>query len=573
MSTRGLWWRAGSAVALVLLLFGGLTARVVYLQMGDHSEQRSTYRRRVVFQKKLAGMRGRILDRNGRTLAQDESRRNVGVDPFFVSQHNDAGKVREALAQFLHLEPAMIGARLARTDQRFQYLEKFVEEDRASALDAFLRESALDKGVVFHSIETRTYPHENLFSHVVGFQNHNGVGAAGIEQEMHRYLKGKSGLRVGEKDGLSRELVGRRRVQIDPEPGSDVLLTVDSFLQFHVETALEEAMETYGAKGAWAVVMEVETGAILAMASKPDYDLNRFNTSSPEERRNQTLATVYEPGSIMKPLVFAAALEEGLVNPLEMIDCEWGRWIHRRRSLSDFHPYGELSAADVLKKSSNIGTAKIALRMSEEKLYTYLRRFGFGQRTGIDLPGEEMGILRPPARWDSLTHSRLSIGHAATVTALQMAVAMNTLANDGVRVSPHVVREVRAPNGDLLYVRRPETERMRVLSRRTSRRMRHLMARITETGGTGRRARFGDYVVAGKTGTAEKVDPAGGYSDTKNRASFAGFFPAYNPELTIVVTVDEPTGERRTGGVVAAPVFREIAERSARILGIPPEGF
>jgi cell division protein FtsI/penicillin-binding protein 2 len=274
----------------------------------------------------------------------------------------------------------------------------------------------------------------------------------------------------------------------------------------------------------------------------------------------------------MKPIVFAAALNEGLVDPTEIIDCENGRWIHRRRSLEDYHPYAELSAADVLKKSSNIGTAKIALRMQEKTMYAYLQAFGFGAPTGMDLPGEERGILHPPHRWDSLTHSRMSIGHAVTVTCLQMAVAINVIANDGRRVNPYLVKEVRAKNGELLYMRQPD-EGVQVITPLTARRMRHLMARITESGGTGRRARFDDYVVAGKTGTAEKIEAGGGYSKTRNRASFAGFFPAHNPALTIVVTVDEPTGDRRTGGVVAAPVFRDIARYAAGYLGIPPEGY
>jgi cell division protein FtsI (penicillin-binding protein 3) len=506
-------------------------------------------------------------------LAQDESRRHVAVDPKFISQHNDPRQVKEAMGRFLMLEPALVGARLARTDRQFAYLEKYVEEDRASELKAFLQQESLQKGVLFEQVQTRTYPHDRLFAHVLGFENREGVGSAGIEQEMDRYLKGKKGLRVGETDARRRELLDRRRVQIDPKRGSDVILTVDQYLQYGVEEALDRAMATYQAKGAWAVVMDVRTGAILAMASKPDYDLNAYNLSSPEERRNQTIGTTYEPGSIMKPLVFAAALNEGLVNPLEEIDCEWGRWIHRKRPLNDYHPYESLTAADVLKKSSNIGTAKIALRMSEETLHGYMEKFGFGQRTGIDLPGEETGILHAIRDWDSLTHSRLSIGHAVTVTALQMAVAINTLANDGVRVTPYVVQEVRDPNGELLFIRRPETERVQVIARQTARRMRHLLARITESGGTGRRARFGEYVVAGKTGTAEKVNAQGGYSKTQNRASFAGFFPAHNPALTIVVTVDEPQGDLRTGGTVAAPVFKEIGSYAARYLGIPPEGW
>ncbi len=572
MKPRGLWLRASITGVLILGLFLGLAVRVVYLQLGDHSDLRETYKQNVVFKKTLEGSRGRILDRKGKVLAQDETRHNVAVDPEFIARFNRPQRVQAALTRFLHVEPALIGTRIADTERRFHYLEKYVEEQRVEALTRLLKEEELDKGVVFEEVQTRTYPLGNLLSHVVGFENRDGVGSAGVELQMNRYLKGKGGLRVGQKDGRRREMVSRRQIQIDPQDGADVTLTVDRYLQFDVEQALEKAVETYQAKGAWAVVMDVRTGAVLAMASKPDYDLNSFYRADPESRRNQTLGTVYEPGSIIKPIIFAAALNEGLVNPTEVIDCEWGRWMHRRRSLEDYHPYDKLSAADVLKKSSNIGTAKIALRMSEQKMYDYLQSFGFGTPTGIDLPGEERGILHAPRRWDSLTHSRMAIGHAVTVTCLQMAVAINVIANDGYRVEPFLVKEARTKSGELLFLRQPD-EGVEVISPVTARRMRHLMARITETGGTGRRARFEGYVVAGKTGTAEKVEPGGGYSKTRNRASFAGFFPAHNPALTIVVTVDEPKGDRRTGGTVAAPVFAEIARNAAGYLGIPPEGY
>lgn len=554
-------------------LFGGLTARVVFLQLGDHDHLRTAYRQKVVFRKKLQGVRGRILDRNHRVLALDEVRKNVAVDPEFIHRHNQPAKVQMALSQFLNVEPALIGTRLADTDRRFHYLEKYVEDHRAGELGEYLKEHHLDKGVVFEKVKTRTYPHGNLLSHIIGFENRDGVGSAGVELEMNRFLKGKGGLRVGEKDGRRREMVNRRQVQIDPEDGADVVLTVDQYLQYGVEEALEKAVSLYNAEGAWAVVLDSRTGAVLSMASKPDYDLNTFYEADPESRRNRSIQVTYEPGSIMKPLVFAAALNEGVMDPSEIIDCEHGTWFHRRRPLRDYHPYGELSAEDVLKKSSNIGTAKIGLRMSPQTLVGYFNAFGFGSRTGIDLPGEESGISHSPSQWDGLTHSRISIGHAITVTALQMAVAVNVIANDGRRVQPYLVSEVHTKDGELLYQRRPQTDLRQVIRPEVARRMQKMMARITEDGGTGRRARIEGYKVAGKTGTAEKTLPGGGYSKDKNIASFAGFFPAENPVLTIVVSVDEPKGERRTGGSVAAPVFQEIASYAAGYMAIPPEGY
>ncbi|MDF3130208.1 penicillin-binding protein 2 [Kiritimatiellaeota bacterium B1221] len=563
-----------SVVGLLLFsLFVALTARVVNLQLGDHTRLRQSYQRKVVFQTQLQGTRGRVLDRNGRVLALDEVRKNIAVDPKFIKDHNNPKRVQAALTQFLNVEPALIGTRLADTGRRFAYLEKYVEDHRASELNAYLSENEISKGVVFEKIKTRTYPHDNLLSHVIGFQNREGVGAAGIELEMNRFLKGKEGLRVGEKDGRRHEMVDRRKIQIDPDAGADVKLTVDQYLQYGVEEALEKAMSLYNADGAWAVVMDSRTGAILALASKPDYNLNEFYKADQELLRNQALGATYEPGSIIKPLVFAAAMNEGLVIPDEMIDCEWGTWYYNRRPIRDYHAYDELSAADVLKKSSNIGTAKIGLRMNEKLFYDYLVKFGFGRKTGIELPGEETGISRSPRNWDSLTQSRISFGHAITVTALQMASAINVIANDGYLLQPYIVSEVRDHSGDLLYQRKPDPRGERVLRPEVAQKMRGLMARITEQGGTGRRARFGEYSVAGKTGTAEKILPGGGYSKDQNIASFAGFFPAENPVLTIVVSVDEPKGEKRTGGSVAAPVFADIASYAAGYLAIPEEGF
>ena len=573
MRLRAYGIRAAVICLVFLGLFGGLTARVVNLQLGDHTDLRRKYKRKVVFRQQIQGVRGRIVDRNGRVLALDEARKHVAVDPEFIHQHSQPDQVRDALTRFLKVEPAIIGTRIADTNRRFHYLEKHVEDYRAGELNAYLREHDLEKGVVFETVKTRTYPHGNLLSHVVGFENREGVGAAGIELEMNRFLKGKGGLRVGEKDGRRREMVSRRSVEIDPEDGGDVQLTVDQYLQYGVEEALEQAMSLYHAEAAWAVVLDSRTGAVLALASKPDYDLNSFYTSDAESRRNCGLQATYEPGSIMKPLIFAAALNEGVVDPAEVIDCEGGTWFHRNRPLRDYHPYDELTAEDVLKKSSNIGTAKIGLRMSPQTVHAYLTEFGFGTRTGIDLPGEEKGIFHPTSRWDGLTHSRISIGHAITVTALQMATALNVIANDGVWVQPYVVSEVRAKDGTPLYRRRPDAGSRQVIRPEVARRMRKMMGRITEEGGTGRRARFEGYQVAGKTGTAEKILPGGGYSKKANIASFAGFFPAENPVLTIVVSVDEPKGDLRTGGTVAAPVFRQIAQYAAGYLAIPPEGF
>ncbi len=555
----------------ILFLFGALVSQVVHLQLGDQTERRAKYRQRKIFRKELAGRRGRVMDRNGRVLALDVGMRHIAVDSRYIHRHGDPLAVQTALARFLQMEPAAVGARFSNPERQFEYVSKFVGEREAMELEAYLVENAIKRGVVLEEVSNRTYPHGSLLSHVLGFANREGRGAAGVEWAMDRFLRGQGGLRVSEKDGHRREMVSRRSVQIDAAHGADVRLTIDQYLQYAVEEALLEAMRDTGALGAWAVVLESRTGAVLAMASKPDYDPNAFHSASPEDMRNRCLGMVYEPGSILKPLVFAAALNEGLVHPEESIDCEQGVWMYRRRPMRDFHAYARLSAADVLKKSSNIGTAKIGLRLSESLFYDYMRAFGIGLPTGVELPGEESGIFHPPRRWDGLTQSRVSIGHSVSVTAMQMAVSLNVIANDGVLLRPYLIRDVVDARGHVLFRQEPKPMGQAVLRPEVAKTMRGLMARITESGGTGRRAAIEGYEVAGKTGTAEKIID-GKYSDTQNIASFAGFLPARNPAITIVVSIDEPQGQFRTGGVVASPVFRRIGEEAIRYLGIPPEG-
>lgn len=573
MMTRWQKVRCCAVGLFVILFFAGLSARVLYLQLGDHSDIKAEYDKRKQFTKTLSGMRGRILDRNGYVLALDVKKKHIGVDPVYIrkSGPTNTTAVITSLTRHLHIEPARIGGWLSQENKRFQYVSKYVDSRQAARLEQTLRTNNV-RGVVVSEVNTRDYPHGSLMSHVIGYANREGVGSAGIEQRFNSSLKPLDGLRVSIKDGKRREMASRRSLNLEARDGGDIVITLDQFVQHAVELSLERAMKEYNADGAWAVVLESKSGRVLAMASKPDYDLNTYFRSDAEERRNLALSAVYEPGSIMKPIVFAAVLNEGKVNPNEIIDTEYGTWYYRGRPIRDYHGYKELTAADVLKKSSNIGTAKIGLRLPREVFYGYMRNFGFGDRTGVDLPGEEAGIFHKPSRWDGLTQSRVSYGHSISVTALQMVTAINAIANEGRVVYPYVLEEVRDRNGNV--IRKPEGPRLGPQAVRpdVARRVRSLMARITEKGGTGRRAAVKGYSVAGKTGTAEKI-VNGRYVHDENVASFVGFLPAENPVVTILVSIDHPKGEKRTGGTVAAPVFKDIAEHVIRYLAIPPEGF
>ncbi len=560
MTEKSHRWRVTLIVVAMSAVWIGLGVRLSHLHLGDHPRLLAKIEKtRQVSAQILVG-RGRVLDRNGNVLAADVTTREISVDPTFTRQHGYPLFTAQQLARLLELDPAMVFARIERPT-KYELLKRQVPDDIARQI-----QSMGMPGVRCDEAMTRLYPHAALMAHVVGFANAEGVGSAGVEMRYDRYLRGVPGLREMEVDGRRREVRNRRRLEIPPQPGGDVYLTLDQNLQFFVEQALDDALATNGAIGAWAIVQRVKTGEILAMASRPAFDLNAFNTAPTDHLMNRAIGYVYEPGSIFKIIVYAAALNEGLLRPDEIIDCENGLWFHAGKPLRDFHPYGRLTATDALKKSSNIAAAKIALRLGEERLHKYLQAFGIGRRSGIELPGEEGGILHPRSHWNKLSISRIPMGHEVAVTGLQMVNALNAIANDGQLMRPRVIERVATARGQT--IQRSETEVVgRPIRPDVARTLTEMLVQVTEEG-TGKRARIEGYTVAGKTGTAEKAGP-GGYDRSRNLASFIGFLPAERPELSILVTFDEPQGLRQ-GGQVAAPVFRAIAEKAVRYLDIPP---
>jgi cell division protein FtsI (penicillin-binding protein 3) len=390
---------------------------------------------------------------------------------------------------------------------------------------------------------------------------------------MNSWLQGTAGLRISQKDGRRREIYSRRTVDIEPQQGADVYLTIDQQIQHFAEKALDNLNTKYHPKAAWAIVQNVRTGEILAMASFPTFNLNRFSTAPAEWMRNRAINYTYEPGSTMKAMVIASALDCGAVRDTDIFDCENGQWYYAGKVLHDSHPEGRLTVADIIKKSSNIGAAKIALQMGNEKVYQALRAFGFGVRAGLDLPGEDAGILWKTDRWSKLSVTRIAMGHEVLVTSLQILSAVGAIANDGIRMRPLIIRKVVDSKGDTLLAPLPE-ELSRPIRPETAAQMRRLLARVTQPGGTGTQAALHGYLVAGKTGTAQKVNlEEGGYYGNKYIASFVGFLPVENPAISIIVVADEPQQGGYYGGTVCAPYFREIADQTVRYLRIPPEGF
>ncbi|MBT8042855.1 MAG: penicillin-binding protein 2 [Pontiella sp.] len=577
---------------MVMAVFAGIASRLIVLHLRPTEWVREPVEKGHKFEYKPVGGRGRIIDRTGRILAMDAPAYHIYVDPKYISRNGDPTAVAKYLSMEFSIPESEILEMLSNTRRQYKVVKRFVPGHRVKRFKpvnlgvSYTPRDLVDgvetnvflRGVGLEEVSIRKYPNGPLMAHVVGFSNLEGTGSAGVEQRMDDFLRGKEGLRVSKQDGRRREIYSARQVDIPPEDGAMVQLTLDQQLQYVVEQTLEKVCRESNAKSAWAIVQQVRTGEILAMASFPTYDPNHYGKAPAEWRRNAPIAFNYEPGSTMKAAVIAAALDLGIVDENDRVDCENGYWVYGGKALRDSHGEGIISVADVIKKSSNIGTAKIALMMGNELLYDSLKKFKFGSRLGVGLPGEEGGIFYSPKNWSKISPTRIGMGHEISVTAMQVLSMMSAIANNGVQMKPMVVRKVVAADGTVLEEYRHE-ELGRPISPSASRRMRKLLSRVTEEGGTGTKARVEGYSVAGKTGTAQKINPAGGYYDKIFTSSFAGFLPVENPEISIIVVADDPgvfteSGRKIKyyGGTVCGPAFREIAEFAVRYLRIAPDG-
>lgn len=503
--------------------------------------------------------RGAITDRQGRLLAATERARSIFANPPAIE---DPATTARTLAPLLQRSPRDLFETLT-SDSTFVYLQRKAPEAVAAAVER------LDlPGVGLEYEDRRSYPNGRLASTLIGFAGVDNQGLAGIEFRYNDYLQGEPGWRYTTRDVYGRSLPALTRVQVVPKPGADMTLTLDQVIQYHAEQVLRRVMAEERAKSATAVVMEPQTGAILALVSLPDFDLNNFGEAKPSQQRNRTVTDIFEPGSVFKVVAATAALEAGVVQPSTRVYCEEGRFRYYGHVIHDSHKLGVVTFADVIADSSNIGMVKVANQLTPETMYAYIKAFGFGQRTDVALAGESPGLLRPPDQWSKLSMGALPMGQEIGVTALQLAVAYSAIANDGVRMRPYVVREVRTHDGTVLERTEP-TPVFRVCSPGTARAMRRLLAGVVDHG-TGQKARVPGYDVAGKTGTAQKIDPeTGGYSHDEYVMVFAGMVPVERPRFVAVVVVDSPQ-EGRWGGTVAAPAFAQIAEETVQQLEIPP---
>ena len=418
------------------------------------------------------------------------------------------------------------------------------------------------KGLGFLKETKRIYPNSYLASHIIGFSGMDNLGLEGIERDFNKYLKGKPGWAIFLRDARQKKLDIWERMVL-PVDGLDLVLTIDEVIQYIAERELDKAFKSFHAKGASIVVLDPHTGRILAMASRPSYDLNNHSGVSKDSMRNRSICDLFEPGSVFKIVTASAALEEKKVTEEDVFFCENGSYKIAGRILHDHTAHGQLTFRQVIEESSNIGTVKVAALLGADTVYRYLKAFGFGAKLGVDLSGEIPGMIKPVRAWSKTSMSAIPIGQEVGVTALQLASAISVIANGGQLMKPYIVDSVRNNQGEIIKQNKPTLIR-KVISIDTAMRIKKILTGVVEEG-TGKLAKVSGFSAAGKTGTAQKVEANGTYSHDKFVASFIGFSPAEDPLLAIVVTVDEPH-PTYFGGVVAAPVFQKVASDALRYI-------
>jgi cell division protein FtsI (penicillin-binding protein 3) len=554
--------RALIIVFVLVIWMLGISARLFYLQTIEHEHLHNEARAQQMRLDSTSGgtVRGRLLDRQGRELALSIDTDSCFAVPYEIENIDETSK---RLASLIGVEAGELAARFRTANQnksKFIWLARRLEEDRAKQIQDLKL-----KGVYMRQEPKRFYPNGSLAAHVLGFVGLDEVGLAGIEQFHNRRMRGESGKIFVETDAHGNTY---ESTEIRQRDGQSIVLTIDQMIQYRAEQSLAAAIARTNAKSGTVVVLDPRSGEILALANAPTFDPNIAALATPQARVNGALENIYEPGSTFKIVAFSAAIEEGLVKPGDQIDCQMGSITVAGRLVHDHHPFGTLSISEALAKSSNVAAIKLGLRVGDARMFDYMQRFGFGSRTGVELPGETAGLLRQLARWSPSSMGSLAIGQEIGVTPLQMASAFGALANDGVRITPHLVREIRESDGSVNYTATPRE--IRVVSAETARSLRGMLEGVT-LNGTAKQAQLNGYSAAGKTGTAQKIDQrTKAYSTTKHIASFVGFAPVDNPAVVIIVVLDEPAGAYH-GGEVAAPVFREIAEQILPGLNIAPD--
>jgi len=554
-SRKWLRFRVASILVFFLVLYVALVSRAFQLQVASGETLGKLADRQHRKSLTLYPERRFIFDRNGQKLAATIMADSVYVDPSSVQ---DRRRVASKLSSILGIKRQKIVKALANQGS-FRWVARQISPVGAERIRALKL-----KGVHLVREPKRFYPHREMACHLLGFAGLDSTGLEGVELKYDEYLKG-----VPKEVVWGRDARGHK-IYLDDHSGGtagdrscSLFLTIDSKIQYIVESQLKSAVERTGAKGGSVIVMDPRSGEILAMANGPRFNPNAFSTYPADARRNRAVTDCFDPGSVFKPFIAAAALEEDLVKETDLFNCEDGAYVVGDRVIHEAQneKFQKLTLAEILKYSSNIGTIKVAERLGKKRFHQYITRFGFGSKTGIDLPGESPGILRNPRDWQDVDFATMAFGQGISVTAIQLTSAMCAIANGGVLMKPRVVRCLVDKKGEVVKEFEP-VALGKVISTETSKRVTSILTGVVEgEGGTGKNARIVNLSVAGKTGTSQKFDfSSGRYSSKKVEASFIGFFPAEDPQMVILVVLDEPKIDR-WGGAAAAPVFKKVSEQ------------
>ncbi len=532
--------------------------RLVYLQVFQYGELLVRAQRQQQRTIEVAARRGVIYDRNGRELAMSATVDSIFAVPSEIPDHASAAAL---LANVLHADAEEITSKL-KSSRAFAWIARKVDAETSARIRALNL-----RGIYFQQESKRFYPKRELAAQTLGYVGLDDEGLGGLEHAFDAQLRGAPGKMLISMDARRRWF---GRVEREPDPGENLVLTVDEKIQYIAERELDAAMKRTGSAAGTIVVQNPRTGEILALANRPTFNPNTFRTAPREALRNRAVTDVYEPGSTFKLVTIAGALEEKLTTPKEGIDCQMGSIFLGGVRIRDHKPFATLSVADVLAHSSDVGTIKLGLRLGEARFDQYIRAFGFGSQTGVELPGETRGLLKPVNRWSKVSIGAISMGQEIGITPLQLVSMVSAIANDGVWTPPRVVAGTTQPQSAPQKVVFRPGEQRRVISPLTAVAMKKMMEGVV-LHGTGRRAILDGYTSAGKTGTAQKIDPATGtYSHWKHVASFAGFAPVREPAITVAVILDSATGQHE-GGQIAAPVFRRVAQQVLTYLHIPQD--
>ena len=542
---------------VAVLWMSAVLGRLGYLQLFRHSEYLARAQRQQQHTIEITPKRGSIFDRNGHPLAM-----SIPVDSAFAvpAEMSDQPLAARLLSGALGIPRDVLAERLA-SSRSFVWIARKLPPDKKEAVEALSL-----RGVYFQKENQRIYPKRDLAAHVVGFVNLDEKGIGGLESELESKIGGKSEKIIVMADARQRWFDGG---EAQRERGADVVLTLDEKIEYIAERELSAAIAKTHAIAGTVIVMNPRNGEILALANWPKFNPNTATDAPAETRMNRAVSAIYEPGSTFKLITLAAALDQGITRPEEVFNCENGAVYIAGHRIRDHKPFGMLTVSDILAQSSDVGAIKIALRLGAPKFYDYIRALGFGQLTGVDLPGESRGMLEHVETWEPISIGSISMGQEVGVTPIQLITAVSAIANGGMLYKPHVIAELRRgatvlPAEGILAPVEPR----RVIRPETAATLRRLMEGVI-LNGTGSLAHLDGWTAGGKTGSAQKIDPnTGHYSPTQLIASFSGFAPISNPAVTILVSLDSPVGEHE-GGQVAAPVFKRIAEQVLLYLDVP----